>query len=74
MIPLITRHPEINLTHKLFGEGIFLTNENAGHGGDMSDRNFVIEFFKINRDSTQPNYNITNVYEQLEVIMSIDDF
>ena len=59
--------------YELGGHGIFLTNLNAKHGSDYTDRNYVIEFFKINRDSIAPNYDVKVIYSNLEVIKSLEE-
>ncbi|XMB65927.1 hypothetical protein RI065_06365 [Mycoplasmatota bacterium zrk1] len=53
--------------YEVGGEGMFLTNVNAGHGGDIPDRLYILEFFKQNRKSVMPNYVIKTSYANLIV-------
>jgi len=49
------------------GKGLFLLNSEKGHGMGNEDREFVLEFFKDNRDSNNPVYRKTSKYDILEI-------
>ncbi len=59
--------------YEVGGQGQFITNIEKAHSGGSEDINHVIEFFKLNSNSSDPVYIKTSEHDNLIIINGLDD-
>jgi len=59
--------------YEVGGQGQFITNTEKAHSGGSEDINHVIEFFKLNSNSSDPVYIETSEHDNLIIINGLDD-
>ncbi|XMB66715.1 hypothetical protein RI065_10510 [Mycoplasmatota bacterium zrk1] len=57
----------IDIYYELGGTGQFITNKTQEHSYDDNDKDYILEFFKINRGDGIANYNISYYHPNLEI-------
>ncbi|XMB66716.1 hypothetical protein RI065_10515 [Mycoplasmatota bacterium zrk1] len=57
----------IDIYYELGGTGQFITNKTQEHSYDDKDKDYILEFFKINRGDGIANYNISYYHPNLEI-------